>query len=135
VLVAVSAALGVAAIARLRRATPLAALVGLGAIAIAAPKIPGQVVHFRAASANIRDQHVEIAERVARLPEDARVLLGDAGAIPYVSGRPAVDALGLGGYRRVPFAHAAVHGEAATVELIERLAPEDRPTHLVLYPN
>jgi hypothetical protein len=63
------------------------------------------------------------------------VLLGDAGAIPYVSGRAAVDALGLGGYLRVPFARAAVHGEAATIELIERLPPSERPTHLALYPN
>ncbi|MBX3223740.1 MAG: hypothetical protein KF795_24725, partial [Labilithrix sp.] len=135
VLVAVSAAIGAAGIARWRRGTPLAAAIGAAAIAIGAAKVPGQVRHFRAASANIRDQHVEVGERVARLPEGATVLLGDAGAIPYVSGRAAVDALGLGGYRRVPFARAAVHGEAATVELIERLDPADRPTHLALYPN
>jgi hypothetical protein len=30
---------------------------------------------------------------------------------------------------------AAVLGEAATIELIERLSPEDRPTYLALYPN
>lgn len=135
VLVAIAAALGVSAIARARRGAPVAAAVGLFVIAIGAAKVPGQVRHFRAASANIRDQHVEVGERVARLPEGARVLLGDAGAIPYVSGRAAVDALGLGGYRRVPFARAAVHGEAATIELIERLDPADRPTHLALYPN
>ena len=135
VLVCVSAALGVATIARLRRGTPVAALLGAGAIAIGAPRIPGQVKHFRSASANIRDQHIEVGERISRLPADAKVLLGDAGAIPYVSGRTAVDALGLGGYRRVPFARAAVHGEAATIELIERLAPTERPTHFALYPN
>lgn len=135
VLVCVSAALGVATIARLRRGTPIAALLGAGAIAIGAPKVPGQVKHFRSASANIRDQHIEVGERIARLPANAKVLLGDAGAIPYVSGRTAVDALGLGGYRRVPFARAAVHGEAATIELIERLDPTERPTHFALYPN
>lgn len=134
-LVAIAAALGIATIARLRRGVPVATFLALAAFAIAAPKIPGQVRHFRAASANIRDQHIEVGERVARLPEDARILLGDAGAIPYVSGRAAVDALGLGGYRRMPFARAAVHGEAATIELIERLDPSARPTHLVLYPN
>ena len=135
VLVCVSASLGIATIARLRRGTPVAALLGAGTIAIGAPKIPGQVKHFRSASANIRDQHIEVGERIARLPADAKVLLGDAGAIPYVSGRTAVDALGLGGYRRVPFARAAVHGEAATIELIERLEPTERPTHFALYPN
>ncbi len=135
VLVAVAAALGAATLARTRRGTPLGALVACAVIAASAPKIPGQVRHFRSASANIRDQHIEVGERIARLPPDAKVLLGDAGAIPYVSSRSAVDALGLGGYRRVPFAHAAVHGEAATIELIERLAPQDRPTHFALYPN
>jgi hypothetical protein len=136
VLVCVSAALGVATAARWRRGAPASALLGAGAIAIGAAKIPGQVRHFRSASANIRDQHIEVGERIARLtPANAKVLLGDAGAIPYVSGRAAVDALGLGGYRGVPFAHAAVHGEAATIELIERLDPNERPTHFALYPN
>jgi hypothetical protein len=135
VLVAVAAALGVATAARARHGTALGALLGLGALAAGAPTIPAQAKHFRSASANIRDQHIEVGERIARLPEGAKVLLGDAGAIPYVSGRTAVDALGLGGYRRVPFAHAAVNGEAATIELIERLAPDARPTHFALYPN
>jgi len=135
VLVSFAAALGAAAIARSRRGSALGAIVALGAIAVAAPKLPGQVRHFRAATANIRDQQIEVGERIARLPADARVLLGDAGAIPYVSNRTAVDALGLGGYLRVPFARAAVHGEAATVELIERLEPGARPTHFALYPN
>lgn len=133
VLLAIAAALGLSAIARTwpRRALVAAPLL----LAIGVPKIPGQVRHFRGATANIRDQHIEVGERIARLPEDARVLLGDAGAIPYVSNRSAIDALGLGGYRRMPFAHAAVFGEPATIELIERLAPSERPTHLVLYPN
>ena len=104
-------------------------------IASGASRIPAQVRHFRSASGNIRDQHVEIANRLARLGPGTRVLLGDAGAIPYVSGLGAVDALGLGGYRRFPFAHAAVFGEAASVELIERLDPGMRPTHFALYPN
>ena len=135
VLLSVAAALGAATLARARRGTALAGVVALGALASAAPTIPGQVRHFRAASANIRDQHIEVGERIAQLPVDAKVLLGDAGAIPYVSGRNALDALGLGGYRRVPFARAAVHGEAATIELIEQLDPPDRPTHFALYPN
>lgn len=138
VLVSIAASLGISALAgggRTRRRM-VGGVVAFGvAFGMGAAKVPGQVTHFRSATANIRDQHIEVGERVARLPADARILLGDAGAIPYVSGRPAVDALGLGGYRRVPFARAAVHGEAATVELIERLAPSERPTHLALYPN
>jgi hypothetical protein len=134
VLLAISAALGVATLASIGGRRTGAAC-GAIALLIIAPKVPGQVKHFRTSSANIRDQHIEVAERLAALPADAKILLNDAGVIPYVSGRPAVDAMGLGGYHRVPFAHAAVYGEAATIELIERLDPRDRPTHFALYPN
>ena len=127
-LFAIAVALGTTAFGRAR------GLVAVVVVALLAPRFPAQIRFFHAATANIRDQHVELAERIGRL-DGARVLLGDAGVIPYVSGRPAVDALGLGGYRTMPFAHAAVHGEASVLELLERLAPAERPTHLALYPN
>lgn len=136
VLLVVAAAIGAAAIARrgrLGRGVALVLVGGLGAATI--PRVTDQAVHFRGAVSNIRDQHVEAGLRIAKLPPQTRVLLGDAGAIPYVSDRPAIDALGLGGYRKLPFAHAAVFGEASTLELIERLPPSRRPTHLALYPN
>lgn len=136
VLVAIATALGLSVIgARRPRDRVVAALAAAGVIASAATTIPRQVEHFGLATGNIRDQHIELAERISALPATARVLVGDAGAIPYVSHRAAIDALGLGGYRRLPFARAAVHGEPATIELLERLAPEERPTHLALYPN
>lgn len=137
VLLGIAASLGLATIARIsgRTGPALASVLGTMAIALLASRMPAQVRHYRSASANIRDQHIEVGTRIARLPQDARVLLGDAGAIPYVSNRSAIDALGLGGYLGVPFARAAVHGEAATIELIERLDPGLRPTHFALYPN
>lgn len=141
VLLAIAASFGLSAIAQaFGRGALGRAVTAVGAVLVlanAASRMPGQVRHFRTASANIRDQHIEVGERIARLPEGerVRVLLGDAGAIPYVSRRTAIDALGLGGYQGVPFAHAAVHGEASTIELIERLAPSERPTHFALYPN
>ncbi len=61
--------------------------------------------------------------------------MGDAGAMPYLSGLPAIDGLGLGGYRGMPFARASVHGVPAVVELIERLPPDERPDVLALYPS
>lgn len=144
-LVLVAAGSGVAAIANVRvpglglgpRSAPvLAGALALVASAVAAARIPAQVLHFTRATGNIRDQQIEVAERLARTMEPgARVLLGDAGAIPYVSERAALDALGLGGYRRMPFARAAVNGEASTVEMIERLEPAERPGYLALYPN
>ncbi len=129
VLVAIALALGIAGTGRAR------GVVAVLVIASFAPRFPAQIRFFRGAAANIRDQHVEVGARLARLPPGTRVLLGDAGAIPFVSHHAAVDALGLGGYHEVPFAHAAVHGEAATIELLERLAPAERPTHFALYPN
>jgi hypothetical protein len=35
----------------------------------------------------------------------------------------------------MPFARAAVNGEASTVEMLERLDPSERPRYLALYPN
>jgi len=133
-LVAIGASLGVAAIAQWRKWA--GAVAALAAMALGAPRFPAQTSHFARAVANVRDQQIEVGVRLAaKTPPGSRVLLGDAGAIPFVSNRDAVDALGLGGYKRMPFALAAVHGEAATIELIERLEPNDRPTHLALYPN
>jgi hypothetical protein len=138
-LLLVAAASGAAAITQMlgRRSGPLVAGALLATAIIAgAARIPAQVTHFRRASGNIRDQQIEVAVRLAAAMEPgSSVLLGDAGAIPFVSERHALDALGLGGYRRMPFARAAVNGEASTVELIERLAIEERPRYLALYPN
>lgn len=107
------------------------ALAGLGLVALCAPKLPVFRSHFERSAANIRDQQIEVGLRLAG--SDARLLVGDAGAIPYFSGRPAIDALGLGGYRGLGFVRAATHGEAATLELLQHLPVAERPTHLALY--
>jgi hypothetical protein len=138
-LVLVAAALGAAALGGARARGPLLHLAKaavFAALASGATRLPVQLDHFRRCVANVRDQQVEVGLRLAALtPASARVLVGDAGAIPFVSGRGAIDALGLGGFRGLPFARAAVQGEAAVVELLERVAPAERPTHLALYPN
>jgi len=113
-----------------------AVLAPLAIAASCAPRFFDARDYFRRASANVHGQQVEMGKRIDReLPAGARVLVGDAGAIPFFSHRPAIDALGLGGYARRPFVRAAVHGEASTLELLERLPPAERPTHLALYPN
>lgn len=138
-LLLVAAGSGAAAVAQHlgRRNGPVfAGALVLSAIIVAVPRIPVQVKHFTRSVGNIRDQQIEVGMKLAAAMEPgASVLLGDAGAIPFVAERPAVDALGLGGFRRMPFARAAVNGEASTVELLERLAPADRPRYLALYPN
>lgn len=133
----VAAALGAASLARRGRIGALVAGAGLATATLApAGAFPRQIDHFARASANIAGQQVEVAHRLAaRDPRPRRVLVGDAGAIPYLSGLDAIDALGLGGFRGLPFARASVHGVPAVVELIERLPPGERPDVLALYPS
>jgi hypothetical protein len=73
-------------------------------------------------------------ERLAKLGA-GRVLVGDAGALMYASDLPGLDLIGLGGYHDLPFARAGVHGLGASLELIERLMPNQRPDAMALYPS
>jgi hypothetical protein len=132
----VASALGAARLARVPRLRVPVALTTACMLLGAAPRLSEQSMYYARCAANIREQQVEVGARIAReLPADAVVLVGDAGAIPYVSGRAAIDAIGLGGYHGVPFVVAATQGEGATLELLERLPPQERPTHLALFPN
>jgi hypothetical protein len=128
--------LGISAVARSRRWSRLGGPLGVMAVLLPATGIPEQIEFFANASENIHDQQVETGKRLAqRMAPGLSVLVGDAGAIPYISGHAAVDALGLGGFDHLPFARAALLGEGATVELIEHLPPERRPAFLAIYPT
>lgn len=109
---------------------------GLGAYH-QAPRFRDQVWFFGRAARNIRDQHVRTGRllRHAGTPPPRRVLVGDAGAIPYASDLPALDIIGLGGFRGLPFARATRLGLPAALELIEGLSPAERPDLLALYPS
>lgn len=98
------------------------------------PKMRDQKWFFGRASRNIRDQHLTLGKYLAELRPN-RVLVGDAGAILYESDRPGLDIIGLGGYHAMPFARAGVHGLPATIELIERMPPRDRPEVLAIFPT
>lgn len=101
-----------------------------------APRFRDQVWFFGRASRNIFDQQVTAGwVLLGTEPKPRRVLLGDAGAIPYTSDVPALDLIGLGGYQGLPFARATRHGAAAAVELIERIPGPSRPDYLALYPS
>jgi hypothetical protein len=96
----------------------------------------GQAWFFGRASRNIFDQHIHVARQLRHTnPAPERVLVGDAGAIPYVSDLPALDIIGLGGYHDLPFARAARHGVAAALELVERMSPRERPDVMAIYPS
>lgn len=133
----VAVALGAGALARRGRGGGVLAALGLFALAFGpGARFPRQIEHFAQASGNIAEQQVEVGRRLARDVDPASVVLvGDAGAIPFVSGLNAIDGLGLGGYRGMPFARASVHGTPAVIELIERLPEAERPTVLALYPG
>jgi hypothetical protein len=131
-----AAALGVGAIARSRRGGVIAGVALAAAVIGPAKWFPRQIDHFARSSGNIEEQQAEVARRLAaEVPRRQRVLVGDAGAIPYLSGLGAIDGLGLGGYRGMPFARASVHGIPAVVELIERLPKSERPDVMALYPS
>jgi hypothetical protein len=98
------------------------------------PKMRDQKWFFGRAARNIRDQHLTLGKFLAET-KPKRVLVGDAGAIIYESDRPGLDIIGLGGYHRLPFARASVHGLPATLELIERIPREDRPDVLAIFPT
>jgi hypothetical protein len=92
---------------------------------------------FGRACKNIAEQQVRTGQLLGSgyFGRPHRVLLGDAGAIPFFSGLPALDAIGLGGTHGLPFSRAVRLGVGATVELIEHLDPDDRPDVLAIYPT
>jgi hypothetical protein len=128
-------AIGVASAFQRSRWLGLATLAALAWIATGSTReFPRQIAHFSAAARNIAEQQVEVGRRLAALASPPkRVFVGDAGAIPYASGIDALDGLGLGGERDLPFARGSVHGVGAVIELIERLPRERRPDVLAIY--
>lgn len=122
---------------------------GAGVIAAAvfavhqAPRFKDQTWFFGRASRNILDQHLTAGVALRRgipvgrgeILRARRLLVGDAGALLYASDKPGIDLIGLGGYHDLPFARAGVHGQGASLELIERLPDEDQPDVMALYPG
>ncbi len=112
----------------------LAAVAAGGYIDHQADNMRDQLWFFARACRNILDQHLTAGEVLKQI-RPKRVLVGDAGAMIYASDRPGLDLIGLGGYHRYPFARASVHGLGASLELIERMPPNERPDVMALYPT
>lgn len=128
----------------LRRRLPLRILVLVPAVTAmvvflvyAAPRYVEQRWFFGRASRNIFDQHVQTGHllRIGVKPTPHRVLVGDAGAMSYVSDLPGLDIIGLGGTFRLPFARASHWGVGASVELIQHLPTSQRPDLMAIYPG
>ncbi len=99
--------------------------------------LPG-AAHFAVAygrnCADIRFQHVELAERLNRGDPVPPRLLGihDAGALTYFADYPTLDLEGLTSPR---FRDAARLGGAGVWEAVERMEPAERPDVLAVYAN
>lgn len=116
-------------------ALALAAVAGLFVYG-QAPRFRSQVWFFGRASRNILEQHVRAAEYLKDpRREVSRILLSDAGAIPYVSDLPAFDLIGLGGYGHLPISKASRQGVGAAAELFAHMPPSDWPDAMALYPS
>jgi hypothetical protein len=129
------AALGLGVL--MSRASPFPAAAGAAVATFwhfQAPNMADQLWFFGRACRNIRDQHLTAGVLLQEL-DVHRVLVGDAGALLYAADRPGLDLIGLGGYHDLPFARAAVHGLGASLELIERMPPGDRPDTMAIYPS
>jgi hypothetical protein len=92
---------------------------------------------FGRAARNIFDQHIQTGHllRLGVKPQPHRVLVGDAGAMTYVSDLPGLDVIGLGGTFQLPFARASHWGVGASVELIQDLPSHERPDYFAIYPG
>lgn len=135
-MIVAAASLGVDHLAEARRraARLAAAALALALTGLPLTELAGQSRHFALASQNIAEQHGVVAQRLAAM-KPRRVLVNDAGAIPYLAEVPPLDGLGLGGFRGLPFARASAQSVLAVVELVERLPPGDRPDVMAVYPG
>jgi hypothetical protein len=82
---------------------------------------------------NIHDQQVATGRWIREhLPENARVALNDAGAIPWFGGRASVDLVGL-----ITNGPAIPNraGPGSLFEWLEDLPPDRRPTHFAIFPS
>jgi hypothetical protein len=81
----------------------------------------------------VQGQQVALGRWVAEnLPKDARVGVNDTGAIAYFGGRRTFDVVGLTTEGEARYWAA---GAGSRFEHYERLLPEQRPTHFIVYPQ
>ena len=78
----------------------------------------------------IHTKQAATGRAVRHLPRGSRVLVCDAGAIPFLSNRPIFDIVGL----TSPIHHNYFrHGAGSRFELFEGLTDQQRPTHVAAY--
>ena len=86
--------------------------------------------HYQRDIRTIHKKQAAAGQAVRQLPRGSRVLVCDAGAIPFISGYRSFDIVGL----TTPLRHNWFrHGAGSRFELFERLKPAQRPTHVAAY--
>jgi hypothetical protein len=110
--------------------TPI--VVGLFAGALVS-KLPWALSDLAQSSRAIDHQQVTLGLWAAEhLPAEARIGVNDTGAIAYFSGRRTFDVVGLTTEGESRY---WVHGAGSRFEHYEKLPPERRPTHFIVYPQ
>lgn len=119
---------------------PLFARLQLAVIAIvivlfgraALPGLRADMRMFAQGAMDTNTQVVAIGEYLHRKLPDASVMFHDAGAIAYYGDGRVYDMLGLVTNYQAGIAN---NGPGARFEFLERLPPEQRPTHFAYYPS
>jgi len=98
-----------------------------------AARLPWAVYDLAQSAHAIDQQQVRLGRWAAEhLPADALIGVNDTGAIAYFAGRRTFDVVGL---TTEGEARYWVEGAGSRFEHYERLPPERRPTHFIVYPH
>ncbi|AUX39625.1 hypothetical protein SOCE26_010190 [Sorangium cellulosum] len=119
---------------RLQRSLHYVAPLVAGAFAGAlAARLPWAIGDLANSARAIDRQQVWLGRWAAEhLPEDARIGVNDTGALAYFSGRRTFDVVGL---TTEGEARYWVAGPGSRFEHYEKLPPDRRPTHFIVYPH
>ena len=118
---------------KLQRIAALALALYMGAFFITV-NYPHFSHEYAQGSNNLADQQRAMGEYIAKTYKGKDVVIGinDAGAIPYFSGKPSFDILGL---TTQDMAVCFRWGTACTYEFLSHLPKNKRPTHWAVYPG
>ncbi|HEX2690178.1 MAG TPA: hypothetical protein VHN14_26365 [Kofleriaceae bacterium] len=98
----------------------------------ALPAMRGDMTLFAQNATDLNRQVVTLGQYIHRKLPGAAIMFHDAGAVAYYGDTRVYDMLGLVTNGQ---AEVANNGPGARFEFLERLPPEQRPTHFVYYPG
>jgi hypothetical protein len=108
----------------------LAAGPGIALVLLQLGTIPGWLKAYQQDVKVIDTKQAAAGRAALALPASSRILVCDAGAIPYISGRWTFDVVGLTSPVRKNYFR---NGVGSRFELFEHLPPGRRPTHVAAY--